>query len=62
MTYHTVDYGGFKIFTLLFIFIGFIAFIGLIFLQIYLSKQQNKFYGFILPIFQFILSEGAIMT
>ncbi len=34
----------------------FLPFVGLIFLQLYLSKSNNRFVGLILPILQFLLS------
>ena len=35
--------------------------VGVIFLQIYLSKKENKWYGFILPLVVFAISLMAIM-
>lgn len=37
-------------------FLGLILFVGLIFLQIYLSKKQNRYYGLFLPAFSFAIS------
>lgn len=38
------------------IFILLLLIVGIILLQIYLSKKQSKFYGLILPIITFVLS------
>lgn len=37
-------------------FLGFLLFVGLIFLQIFLSKKPNRYYGLFLPAISFIIS------
>lgn len=46
---------------LLFLLLLLAVFAGIIILQIFLSKKENKWLGFILPIFTFVISLTALM-